>query len=383
MAVQVVLWYNWGSVLNPMADKDNDPIIVPGDAPSSSPSDEKEKRLKRDSSKALDQLKSESPLEVEDMPESNELQERRRKTKNRLQELANVEETAEQETAFADEESGLLDLLREANLSGRPLKFCCGAILILVLLAGLFFGGKAAWNAWQNRPEKPQEEDEAAQKEPSQDDQEEAKSEYSFLDPSLWTGVLLGEGTTEEDLGTGVGEQLGEVSEGSSQLIKLASDFARIYEAMQVDVNELLNQSSQRRATLQDYLDELNFSLYLGRANVKDMEEQSEALVEEFETLESAKASKEAHFFEELKTLDAYGAQAALENFVADAQQVVRLRAEYNARQKLLSYYEQVLINMENRISDIEHNEEALVQGIQVVDIEGSDLNLIIDESQL
>ena len=79
-------------------------------------------------------------FEVEDMPESNELQERRRKTKSRLQELSNTEgENPDAEEGAFEEESGLMDLLREANLSTRHLKFCCSGVLLVAVLIGLFF----------------------------------------------------------------------------------------------------------------------------------------------------------------------------------------------------------------------------------------------------
>ena len=152
---------------------------------------------------------------------------------------------------------------------------------------------------------------------------------------------------------------------------------------MQVNVNELLAQSNERRDTLEEYQNELRFFLYSGEQNVEALEEESQSLVTRFEAKEEDKAASEERYFSELKDLDAYAAVAALEAFTQDAEEIVRLRAQYNARQKLLSYYEQVLAGMELRIRDIELNEEALIQGIQVVDLEGSDLDLIIDEEEL
>ena len=114
----------------------------------------------KDSRDVLDQLEEPGGLEVEDMPESNELQERRRKTKNRLNQLASMREPGWEGTQTApdgagEEESGLFDLLREANLSTRHLKFCCGGVLGLFILVGLYFGGKALWNLWESRPDEP------------------------------------------------------------------------------------------------------------------------------------------------------------------------------------------------------------------------------------
>jgi hypothetical protein len=103
----------------------------------------------------LEGIEQSGGLEVEDMPESNELQERRRKTKNRLQELSNIggEMPENDGDPFEDEEeSGLMDLLKEANLSPKHLKFCCGGVLMVLLVIALFFWWKSALKWWNDRP---------------------------------------------------------------------------------------------------------------------------------------------------------------------------------------------------------------------------------------
>lgn len=359
-------------------DDSNKNILKGGPgAESSEPAPKKEESDLMDEeteTRALDQLGTPGSLEVEDMPESNELQERRRKTKSRLTELANT--TEPENKAFEDEEAGLMDLLREANLTGRHFRFCCGGILVLALLVGMFFGAKALWAWWKQRPEDEQEPEE-------EEIVEEPEEEYDYADPSLLAGIMVGEEVAEEDEATGAGENLGVTGTSSDPFTQSILDFAALYESMQVDVNELLAQSTDRRGTLEDYVNELNYLIYLGKQNVEQLETESSNLADQFEAAEGDKDTSETKFFAEMSALDAYGAAAALDSFIEDGETVVRLRAEYNARQKLLDYFEQVLESAELRLTDIELNEEALVKGVQVVDIEGSDLNLILDENDL
>lgn len=337
-----------------------------------------------DSKGVLDRLEDMGSLEVEDMPESNELQERRRKTKSRLQELSNIQNESEptESNAFEDEEeSGLMDLLREANLSPRHLKFCCGGILVVILLVALVFGGKAAFDWWQSRPDKPEvvEEDEPEVQEPEKEDGEEE----SVVDSSILGSILVGEGTTEEDEATSVGENIGDNSDNSDDLSKYINDFAKIFASLEVDVNELLNQSSNRTDTLNDYVSELNYLSYLAAQNLASLEGESESLAEKFTAIEEQKEANELRFFTELQDLDAPAANTAFETFIDEGQDIVRLRAEFNARQKLISYYEQAVAILERRSLDIELNREALLKGVRVVEVEGSDLNLIIQEEDL
>jgi len=333
-----------------------------------------------ESHSALDQLETPGGLLVEDMPESNELQERRRKTKNRLREMAETEEpnASGSDDVFSDEEEGgLMDLLREANLSTRHLKFCCSGVVGIALLVGLFFGAKSLWTYWQNRPQ------DTTIEEPDGEIPTELPSESEFLDPSLLSGILFGQEQAEEDAGTSAGENVGTNETASDTLTQAILDFTKLYESMTVDINQLLAPSFDRRGTLEEYVNELNYLVYTAKQEVASLSAESENLVEQYTALEIEKDAAELNYFAKLKDLDAYAAAGALKDFESKGQEVVRLRAEYNARQKLLSYYEAILGNVDARLKDIQLNEEILVKGLQVVQIEGSDLNLIIDESQL
>ncbi len=340
-----------------------------------------------DSKGMIESLEDLGSLEVEDMPESNELQERRRKTKNRLQELSNTQnETPSPDSgAFEDdEESGLMDLLREANLTPRHLKFCCGGVVVVILLIALVFGAKAAVDWWQARPDEPEVVDEEApEEEVPVDEDDEDTEEESVLDSSILGSILVGEGTTEGDDAPGVGENIGDNTDNSDSLSRYINDFAKIFAALEVDVNELLNQSSNRTETLNDYVSELNYLTYLAGQNLALLEEESEALAGKFTAVEEQKEENELRFFTELQDLDAPAAKAAFETFVDEGQDIVRLRAEFNARQKLISYYEQAAEILERRSLDIELNREALLKGVRVVEVEGSDLDLIIQEEDL
>jgi hypothetical protein len=357
------------------------------------PKEEKEKldadpNVKKSMEGLDDKLKEPGGLEVEEMPESGELQERRKQTSDKLQEMVPEDEV---EAAFEDD-GGLIDLLKESNLSPKHFKFCCGGIFVVLILGGLVWGGISLLpNLGEifggDDDEVVDEVDEVvvddAEVVDGEFDYDGFEEEYGFLDPSVYIGVLIGEEVAEIDPATGTGEELGEELIAEGTLAPLIVDFANMYEAMQVDVIELLDASNERAEVLEDYQNELGFLLYTGERNLEELEQSNVYITEEYNELEVERDENEARFFTKMRELDSYGSVAALNDFIADAEEVVALRAEYQAREKLISYYEEVLVAMEARVADIEYNEEALVKGVQVVDISGSDIDLIIDESEL
>jgi hypothetical protein len=186
-----------------------------------------------------------------------------------------------------------------------------------------------------------------------------------------------------KDPATDVGENLGDNSDSGDSFSDQINDFAKIFESLQVDVNALLNNSDSRLSTLRDYESELNYEIYLAKQNLEALQNESNALVEKFDAVEASKDELEANFFVELQDLNAPAANSALNAFVEQGQEIVRLRALFNAREKLISYYEQALEVLQLRIDDITLNEEALVKGVKVVELQGSTLDLIIREEDL
>lgn len=361
----------------PVNDKEKLPTPV---GPEAEP--KKEEKVELPDSKEV--LKQFDAFEVEDMPESNELQERRRKIKNQLKELDMEPNREDASAAFeGDEEGGFLDILKEAGLGGRQIRFCCGGVVILALLGFLIYGGVKwigssdfSFDFWGDEP--------PSTEEPGgDDDDDDTTVSATYPDSTLWTGMSLGDPEQSDTGTTDAGEDIGLDGNSDEPLQDHINDFSKIYESAQVDVNALLNQSSDRREALNDYVDELNFYTHLALQNQADIQEESELLSRQFSVVESNKNEQESLFFDKIDVLDAYASTAALNSFVGFSQEMIRLRAHYMAREKLLSYYEQVIPYMQTKIRDIDLNEEALVKGIKVVEVEGSELNLIQTESDL
>lgn len=350
----------------------------------------------------IDKFKEPGGLEVEVMPESDELQERRKKTKSSLKEMTDeVRDEGADGELFGDEDGGIMDLLRESNLSLRHVKFCCGGVLGIVLIAvgvwgliqvspsvldfvtNLFSGDGNVEEVVAGDADGADDADGAGDADGAENDAAVSIGDYESLDSSIYSGIFIGEEMTEEDLSTAAGENIGEELRSGDALTPYIEEFANMYRSMQVDVQELLNSSRDRQETLDEYDQELNYLLYIGKQNLEQLRTDAEKLTEKYTAAEAERDDYEARFFTRLKELDTYASIAMLNDFVVAAEEVINLRAQYKARVKLVGYYEALIVAMEARIRDIELNEEALVKGVKVVDITGSDIDLIIDETEL
>lgn len=376
-----------------MADTPQNPDSL--GKPPSSESKEEKKSAPEDLSfleNSRDQLSeklSTGPLQVEKMEASDELQRRRRQMKASLMQVSgeNPSESTEgsAESAFEEESGGLMALLKEAKITRKHLRFCLGALFLILLGGALIWGGIKVvgfiWDWATNEEDSPPSQEDPVVEEPPETPQGNVWEVTTPLDESIFSGVLLGVEEVEQDLSVFIGELLGS-QVGTDDFTLILQDFSKLYHALQVDVNDLLNVSKDRQATLDEYIDELEYLEEVSIQNVENLLQQNEMLSNRFSEIDDEKDLAEVHFFEELEEIDPFAAGAALDEFIALSQESVDLRAQYLAREKILEYYETLLELLELKILAITLNEEALVKGIQVVDIPGIDLDLIIEEPE-
>ncbi len=312
------------------------------------------------------------PLEVEEMNESKELRERRESMRKRVQESVVNATDEPKEALLTAQGDGFSDLLKEANLSPRHIRFCCSAILGVAVLAGLIL---LLVNFIQNRPVRiPDPIEEPTQEDPAYEDAE---------DSSVLSSFLVGSDKGELDVATIINEEIGTEPEITLGFAGYLTDFKRMYETMQVNVPQLLDQSRDRTSTLDGYIQQLKIYIFMAEQNLQEMGAEDARLVDEYNAIEREKNQAEAQFFATIQELDAARTDSALRVFTQHAQALVAVRAQHQAYQKLIGYTQNLLPAMELRLQALELNREPLIKGVQVVHIDGVDLDLIIDENDL
>lgn len=314
-----------------------------------------------------------NPLEVEEMPESGELQKRRQMMKEKLREVADEVDEKDGGDAFQDtDSSGFWDILKESGLSARHFKFCCGGIVIVGLIAALGYGALKAWDYYRNR-------------QPAQTPVETPVENPSneLFDSQIEVGIKIGFEQAEKDSSTSSGEELGTQKSSNERFARFVEDFQEIYNSLQVDVQALLNQSNDRALALDKYVAELEKYNNIAQLNLRELQREDGELVAQFKAIDEDKSTYEQDFFDHVNELNGDASAGSLEQFIDAAKQATGIRANYRARSKLEVFYKAAIEKLDLRLKDIQFNKEALVKGVQVVEIAGSDLNLIVDGSAL
>lgn len=305
------------------------------------------------------------------------------------------------------------ELLHEANLTPRHLKFCCGGLVGVAFIVVIGFWAVPKVLTALNNPETPVQEEvvppsEEAENEevvvvpdmPPYDDVAPPilpTNEPVWVDASLYSGLQLGdplvrfEGATGPDSGIFVAseeefqarEEALHLKANLDRFVFFIEDIEGLYNLYTLDLRALLDASDNRTQALDNHIDELYARYNAAVGFYEEAQQIKSEFSESFNLGEPLKQAYQTQFFGEVKGYRGAKAIEVLNDFVEQSQIQVDTKAKYYAFSKVQGLYEWVLPPFKNRISDIEINREALISGVQVVDVLNSDLDLILGEEDL
>ena len=184
-------------------------------------------------------------------------------------------------------------------------------------------------------------------------------------------------GTTETAaIGEGSLQNLGQ---GFQQQILTLREMQNAFET---DIYEMMDKVQDRHAVLTNHINLMKLLEAKSKANIQELADQIALLKTNFENVTAQKQSYENQFFADLKTLNPLASEEKLSKFIELSKMQVELKANYNSRVKIQTYHRLLLENLEKRRKDYELNKEPLVKGVKVIDVIGSDINLILQEAE-
>ncbi|MBI5152568.1 hypothetical protein HZA39_03470 [Candidatus Peregrinibacteria bacterium] len=283
-----------------------------------------------------------------------------------------------------------------------PVKKILGYLAIFALIAGivvgLFFGGKFLWNKFVS-PEPlppPQQEGEM----PSQPDfisstidialktgELYVPSETGMLTPSLQVAYMIGEPPVFAS-GINTGLQAAYLSGFQGPLFEdnAFKKYVRIYNEMRnaysTDIYGILNNSTDRAAELNNQLALLEDVHSRGLEQYDLITKEMGSLKADYKNIQDPKTASEKKFFEDLKIGlpdESYGELSA---YIVILQKQDEIKARHNALTALSDYYKILLQKLNVRIRDIKTNRDALVQGVRVYEVPGSNVDVIIKNTK-
>lgn len=288
-------------------------------------------------------------------------------------------------------------LLHDANITPRQIKFCCGglAVIFVLIVAGWFLIPKVLENGLPDFGNQGAEEAVDSPEEPEEPEEQSAPPSVApldtraWVDPSVFVGLSLGNpaailpGDTGVASGILVGEQA-KLDHDFSQLQTFVSDLDALYRLYRADLDALLDAApSNRTATLDQHLVELRAAYNRNFANYEEIVRIKDSFGDRFNTLQPQKEAAEIDFFNQIRAFEGATAEQQLVQFIDLSRTQVDFKAKYFAFGKLQAMHETILPPFKKRIEDIEYNRAALISDVQVVDVIGSDLDLIVGEEEL
>lgn len=155
-----------------------------------------------------------------------------------------------------------------------------------------------------------------------------------------------------------------------------------IQNALNTDIHALLDQTGSRSGVLENHIRELDQLLLTAQQMSLFIGQEMATFKGQFDSLKDMKRQAEKDFFLSVDVFEGSSARDDLEGFIKHGQDMVDLKARNLALNKVQTLYKSALRKLDARIRDLKANREALIKGVQVVDIQNSDLNIILQEGQ-
>jgi hypothetical protein len=200
-------------------------------------------------------------------------------------------------------------------------------------------------------------------------------SSYRVLPGLNLNPVSYGGSTSAVDASLIAGQNLGVSKESISYYIDLVR---RIDNAIHVDVYNYLNQYVDRRAVLQKHLASLNSLLLEAESSKNVVIQELNSLDAEYEATSLKKDEYETRFFDSMGGYNGDVAYDYLELFVEASQIRVKQKAYFNALNSVNGSLDAAISSLIPRIQDISVNAEALIKGVRVFEVTGSNIDAII-----
>lgn len=274
----------------------------------------------------------------------------------------------DEDSPFAEQ---LKEFFAELNVSKEQI---ISAVVGLVILTILGVGGYFGYRWYTNRPS-------SAPPSPATSAPPSATPEKgkSAVDATTTIGKEPHEslrflGTT----GLGSSAAVGSPAAASRPLAYYINAFKRFQNAYGTDVMALMNASKDRRARLKSHILLMRSLHQEGIRIVDEINLRLIDLQRQYEAQSLRQRTADTNFFEQFTALNGQTAQDNLEIFTDASEKVATLRAQFKALERARLLFDSGLPRLAARVQDLELNEDALVNGIKVYDVAGSDLNLIV-----
>lgn len=148
------------------------------------------------------------------------------------------------------------------------------------------------------------------------------------------------------------------------------------------DVYNLVNLAVDRREALTKHLNEMDGLINKSMNSYTVLEDELVRLDQEYDRIAAQGSLFEIAFFDDLNQFHGQSAHQDMQTFIKYSQDAVAIKAEYNSKKAVRDMFVNALNIVRPRYEDIKANYEALIKGIRVFDVPGSDIEAIVPVEQ-
>lgn len=384
----------WEEALHSMAEdkKENEDSVIPStweDEPAEESSSQKtEKKEEVGADFWEDDVPSGSDQPADEASKINEVDLSQPEPEPEKPKKEGIEESEEEvvpesEGEVVSEESDFLDEDKPESVTKKHLYIGIGCVVlfIIALIIGFFVLKKFVFDKVQGTSKEETQQEEQVIDEEEVVVEEIARNEEENLEENVGIAPLL-----HPFLATGQSPAFVAVSKiglsmtPEGRFVYYVDTVKRLKILYETNLNQLLDQSYDRRASLNSYLSALKSIQGESKTALDYVVKEQTELTANYEVVDAEKNAMEAEFFNELQQLNSIASDQSLTEFTKLIRRHSSIKARHRALANVRGFYERALPKLDARIRDIEANTEALVKGIKVIDITDSDLGLIITE---
>ncbi|HBB02227.1 TPA: hypothetical protein DCZ16_00345 [Candidatus Peregrinibacteria bacterium] len=201
----------------------------------------------------------------------------------------------------------------------------------------------------------------------------------SFLETAYLTGVLPGK-KSGINTGLALAFRVGFTKSILEDNVfkKYVRVFGELKNAYATDIYNILNNSTNRTESLNSELAILEDAYKRGKEQSDLILKEMAQLKADAKVVDAEKSKMEKAFFEDLKAAKPDDSFDKLTSFTLLTQKKGEISVRHNALKALDGYYKIVLKRVGIRIDDIKKNKDALIQGVRVYEVPGSNVDVII-----
>ncbi len=172
---------------------------------------------------------------------------------------------------------------------------------------------------------------------------------------------------------------VGMSNQSQSKIGRYLDTYRKLRSVFNTDLFAYLSVVNDREAAYENYVLNLRGNYESALMAQSDLEEEINQYLVRLNALELELEAVEVEFFGEVEALNSSRVSELLGVFQELGRREVVLTSELKARQAILDRYNGIESIVTDRITAIELNREAFIQGVRVVDYRNVDLDLIID----